>query len=323
MFKKMELSTPITIESVELALQMIPHEAFADNLEPLMKMANRFLEHLEPSREFLVKQNFQVLKPLLLSIHQIFVVMARVISNSLDENQPLYQRVANRLSEVKMKQSYYPIYYLTSLVKESFRRVEKKEPLTPLMEAFRKGISEVKPVLYVSSFLSETFRPSLKALDAAIKDAERVIKPEGTWKSEWYDEISHLNLLGVKCLLDEASFDEFCSEVENLLKTNPARLSYSESVKAVRYSVLKEFQHLATVSKSEKIRDRCLEWILDVVEKCEPNGFASDTDIFEALLDALASTHSSVNPAQKEAIKASIEKMADTKSKRLKDCYSS
>jgi len=155
-----------------------------------------------------------------------------------------------------------------------------------------------------------------------IRGVANDIKSGGTWTIDWYDKISHLNLLGVKCLLDEGAFVEFSSEVENLLKTCTAKRFYPEPTKAMRYSVIMEFQHLAKVSKSEKIRDRCLKWLLDVAEKCELNGFASDTDIFEALLDALASTYSSVSPAQKEMIKASIEKMANAKSNKLKHRYS-
>jgi len=296
---------------------------FSDNLQPLSDMMNHLFTRLEPQREFLVKQNFGALKPTLLCLHQIFVLMQKAASNFMDEYQMLYKEVMNRLSEIKREQRYYPIYYLASLIEQRLQRIANGESGTALMGAFRRSVSGAKALLSASNFVVKALKLEidLDALNRAIEEATKAIKPYSLLKNKWYDSVSRLNSISLKCLLDQDTFNEFCREAEKLLKQNPLRHFQKEAVNAVHYSVIGQFQFLAVESESLEIRGQSLEWLLDKAERCELNGFANSVEILEALLDALEGIYHSVTDAEREQIEVSIETMTATETKKLQDCY--
>ena len=77
---------------------------------------------------------------------------------------------------------------------------------------------------------------------------------------------------------------------------------------------------LVARAPSEDIRCKSLNKLLDLAEMSESNGWASDVEIFEALLEALHMVHGVVN--QKKDVEMALRKMSSFQQPRLIEAYS-
>ncbi|MEM7383075.1 MAG: sister chromatid cohesion protein PDS5 [Bacteroidota bacterium] len=296
------------LESLVYALNHVDKQVFGNNSAPLIELANKLLDRLDPSQVVFSANGYPTHGTTLDALHQVLYLVGCIDPSwdSTDKDR-IYKRFRQHLEAIDQaaqQQQHYPTSYHTQLLRQILASLELNKAEAQLQDIVRRTFAGIQGLRHVYQGLRGlvVLDIQLESLKAAYDHFLEVLRSDRVEKQPWYAAHQALRLSSLLSLKAEDSglhyYQQFGSHVDAFLsesKQGLRRKQYHDKLKkcfdtvgkegrkALRYGIVQYLVELALYSPSSSVRANSVLRLANLAAV-----WREEADIVTALLDGLA-----------------------------------
>ena len=304
------------METLDSALAKIDVAIFEGDPTHLMHLANDMLAKLDPQDIPLTKETYPTHGATLFALHQALICIKKVANRQLDsaDDHGVYQRYKEALENIAKERHYYPYCYQAMLIGQSLKMLEKEGPSSVLLDGCRRFFFGAYGILCAMQGVRSlaAFEFDHGAFESALSNVRTAVGSRTVKNEKWHDDLLDIYQASLKAIRQPKFFAAFKNCVQE--KCTVALSMKKSARKALRYGVIDQIRMLCIHGPTNDVRSESLGLLLNLGERsvCERSacdGWGEDSEIFEALLDALLSVHGELKRNEAAAVVVALETM--------------